>query len=98
MRVSRTPLALAALLFVAACDIRTEIVAPETTLKSGTWIGTGNYVQDGTGLIGTGNAVEPSTSSTTERGGAGLIGSGNAIADSTSTGERGGIGLLGSGN
>lgn len=36
MRASRTPLALAALLLVAACRTSPEIVAPESTLKSGT--------------------------------------------------------------
>ncbi len=50
------------------------------------------------GCIGSGNAVEPTTSSTTERGGIGMIGSGNSTADTTLTAERGGAGLIGSGN
>jgi hypothetical protein len=106
MHVSRTPLALAALLLVAACGTSSEIVAPESTLKSGGWIGSGNAIAESTftaergiGWSGSSNAVEPSTSPTTERGGLGLMGSGNAIAsDSTSTAERGGLGMTGSGN
>jgi len=63
MRISRTTLALAALLLVAACGTSPEIVAPESTLKSGTWIGSGNYIADST--------------YTAERGGLGMSGSGN---------------------
>lgn len=76
MRVSRTPLALAALLFVAACGTGSEIVAPESTLKSGGWVGSGNYVEGGPRQIGSGNAVatEPT------QGGIGQIGSGNFVA------------------
>lgn len=47
MRVSHTSLAVAALLFLAACGTSSpEIVAPEATprLGSGTWIGSGNYI------------------------------------------------------
>lgn len=88
MRVSRTPLALAALLFVASCGTSSEIVAPESTLKSGTWIGSGNYAGDGTGLIGTGNSIAPEPG----QGGIGQIGSGNFVAGTY------GIGWSGSGN
>ena len=109
MRVSRTLLALAALLLVAACGTSSEIVAPESTLNSGTWIRSGNYVEEGPGQIGSGNAVAtaPGQGGTGQMGsgnfvassyGIGQIGSGNAVADSTSTTERGGAGLLGSGN
>ena len=51
MRVSRTLLALAPLLFVTACGPNSpELVAPasENPTKSGTWIGSGTSANDST--------------------------------------------------
>jgi hypothetical protein len=101
MHAARVSLAIAVLL-AAACGDSPEVVAPESTLKSGGWIGSGNSVvtepgQGGIGQIGSGNSIADPTF-TTERGGAGLIGSGNsATPDSAFTAERG-IGWSGSGN
>ena len=69
MRVSRTPLAFAAVLLVAACGTSSpQIVAPESPNK------------DGIGQFGSGNAIASDTTSTpgstTERG-IGQFGSGN---------------------
>lgn len=78
MRVSRTLLAFAALLFtlVAACGPSSqEIVAPGATSANS------DVTEGGTGQMGSGNAVAPDSTppsnSTTERGGIGLLGSGN---------------------
>ena len=76
MRVSRTLLALAALLLVTACSADSpELVAPTSTSASTT------IADGGIGMSGSGNAVAPdttsTTNSTTERGGIGMIGSGN---------------------
>jgi hypothetical protein len=90
MRITHTPLALAALLLVAACGTSPEIVAPESTLKSGGGIGSGHYAGDGTGQMGSGNFVAGD--------GVGQFGSGNAFADSANTAGRGGVGQFGSGN
>ncbi len=74
MRVSRTPLAFAALLLVAACGTNSpEIVAPSGDPRlSGTWIGSGNNIApDSAGTQGvTTEPVEPTRSGT-------WIGSGN---------------------
>lgn len=109
MRVSYTSLAVAALLFVAACGTNSpELTAPDTTSANtvagdGGGIGmsgSGNSIatdpgKDGPGQIGSGNFIAAAGE------GPGQIGSGNSIApDSTfsSTAERGGLGLMGSGN
>jgi hypothetical protein len=67
MRVSRTPLAFAAVLLVAACGTSSpQIVAPESTSK------------DGVGQFGSGNAIAAdTTSSPTAERGVGQFGSGN---------------------
>lgn len=62
MHAARAPLAVAALLLAAACSNSPEVMAPEGTLKSGGWIGTGNSIgsgpdQGGIGQIGSGNVV-----------------------------------------
>lgn len=97
MRISRTLLALAALLLATACSAQhAEIVVPDSTPAhdSGTWIGSGNTVASDT--------TAPPVSAA-ERGGAGLIGSGNSVAPDTTQpasagADRGGLGLMGSGN
>ncbi len=83
MRASRTLLAAAALVSLAACGSQSpELLAPNDPSRNGSWIGSGNSVQMdstdasfGTGWIGTGNSVQ--TDPTAPSRGAGLMGSGN---------------------
>ncbi len=77
MRVSYTSLAVAALLFLAACGTSSpEIVAPSNS-SANSVAGDGG----GLGMSGSGNAIATDTTaanvSTTERGGLGMSGSGN---------------------
>lgn len=76
MRVSRTLLALVALLLITACDTASpEIVTPDNTLATPSAFG-----ERGLGWSGSGNAVgvdSTSTQSATSEGGTGQMGSGN---------------------
>lgn len=71
MRVSRTPLALAALLFVTACGGSAELLAPDGTSASTAT----NEERGGLGMMGSGNAVAADTTFAVD--GVGQFGSGN---------------------
>ncbi len=98
MRVSRTPLALAALLFVTACGSPAGLLAPEGTAASSAASEDGG----GAGLMGSGNSVSSDTaddgSSTSERGTIGLLGSGNRSSAEAEGESPAGVGQFGSGN